>query len=67
MCPICKEVKFIDIGVPKSEEKVSKILRQNYRVVKCINCGFYYINPSIDFSESDWLVLYSSDYFPKSI
>lgn len=65
MCPICDQPKFKVIGFPRSEAKVKKILRHNYNVVKCENCGFYFINPSIDFSESDWQILYDSDYFPK--
>lgn len=65
MCPICKQLKYIDIGIPKSEEKISKILRKDFHVVKCVDCGFYYINPPIDFSPSEWQILYSNDYFPK--
>jgi ubiquinone/menaquinone biosynthesis C-methylase UbiE len=65
MCPICNQLEFKVIGFPRSEAKVKKILRHNYQVVKCVNCGFYFINPSIDFSESDWQTLYDSDYFPK--
>lgn len=65
MCPICDQPKFKVIGFPRSEARVKKILRHNYRVVKCENCGFYYINPGIDFSESEWQILYDSDYFPE--
>ncbi len=65
MCPICNQSKYKEIGIPKTEDKVSKILRTEYRVVKCVDCGFYYIYPSIDFSQSEWQMLYSKDYFPQ--
>lgn len=65
MCPICNQPKFKVIGFPRREDKIIKILRHNYNVVKCDICGFYFINPTIDFSESDWQILYSSDYFPQ--
>ncbi len=65
MCPICSQSKYKEIGIPRSEEKVLEILRKDYRVVKCADCGFYYIYPLIDFSSSEWQMLYSKDYFPQ--
>lgn len=65
MCPICSQSKYKVIGIPRSEDKVSKILRKDYRVVKCDDCGFYYIYPMIDFSPFEWQMLYNNEYFPQ--
>jgi SAM-dependent methyltransferase len=63
MCPICKNSKFIIIGSPYLNPKISKIIKKDYKVVKCTVCNLYYVEPSIDFLPDEWKFLYNSEYF----
>ncbi|MBP9582156.1 MAG: class I SAM-dependent methyltransferase [Ignavibacterium sp.] len=63
MCPICKSEDFIFVGNPFINAKAEKVIRKDYKVVKCLNCSFYFVNPLIELGESDWKYLYDSTYF----
>ena len=63
MCPICESGNFIFLGNPSISSKSSKIIKKEYKVVKCLNCSFYFVNPPIEFSENEWEYLYDNSYF----
>lgn len=63
MCPLCKSENYKLIGIPRLDEKSKKILKQNYKIVQCSDCRFYFINPKIDLTPSDWQYLYNEEYF----
>ncbi len=57
MCPICKSENFIFVGNPSISNKAQKVIKKDYKVVKCLKCSFYFVNPPLEFSESDWKYL----------
>lgn len=63
MCPLCKSKNHKLIGVPKLDEKSKKILTENYEVVQCTECQFYYVKPEIKINEAGWRYLYNDEYF----
>ncbi len=63
MCPICQSNDFCIIGNPFISLKAEKIIRRDYKVVKCSNCDLYYVDPKIDFSDDEWKYLYDENYF----
>ena len=63
MCPICQGKDFRVIGYPSISLKAEKIIRKDYKVVKCNNCDLYFVDPKIDFSEDEWKFLYDENYF----
>ena len=63
MCPICKSENFIFVGNPSISNKAQKVIKKDYKVVKCLNCNFYFVNPPIEFSEFDWKYLYDEHLF----
>lgn len=64
MCPLCSSTDFKNIGAPSVSLKAKPLLKKKYLVVQCLNCGYYYVYPKIEFSENDWSVLYDDEYFP---
>jgi SAM-dependent methyltransferase len=66
MCPICKSENFIFVGNPLISLKAEKVIRKDYKVVKCLHCNFYFINPALELSESDWKYLYDNTYFVEN-
>jgi SAM-dependent methyltransferase len=65
MCPICKCPNNSFIGFPKVSSKAAKIIRHEYKIVKCDKCSTYYVNPPIDFTQDEWDYLYDESYFPQ--
>jgi len=63
MCPLCNSKNYKIIGTPKIDEKSKKIINDNYKVVQCNDCQFYYVAPEINFTLSDWQYLYNEEYF----
>jgi ubiquinone/menaquinone biosynthesis C-methylase UbiE len=54
------------IGKPRVNEIFPRIHLNDYYIVRCDKCTFYYINPDIDLSQEEWAELYKDDYFaPK--
>ncbi len=66
MCPICKSEYFIFVGNPFIGPKAEKVIKKDYKVVKCLNCNFYFINPTIELTEFDWKYLYDNTYFVEN-
>ena len=60
MCPICKSENFIFVGNPFISSKAEKIIQKDYKVVKCLDCNFYFINPAIELTDWDWKYLYDN-------
>jgi len=65
MCPVCKCSEFIIIGPPSYNPSLARIIRKDYKVVKCTECNLYYLDPLIDFSPDEWELLYNSHYFSQ--
>ncbi len=65
MCPLCSSKEFEIIGKPRITEKSKKVINKDYNVVRCSNCGFYFVHPVIDLSEDDWKFLYDETYFEE--
>lgn len=63
MCPICSSENFVLVGNPLISSKASKVIKKDYKVVKCEQCSFYYVNPPLELTESDWKYLYDNSYF----
>lgn len=66
MCPICKNKNFVIVGNPVISLKAAEVIKKNYKVVKCLNCDFYFVNPPLELSESDWKYLYDNTYFVEN-
>ena len=66
MCPICKSENFIFVGNPSISNKAQKVIKKDYKVVKCLKCSFYFVNPPLELSESDWKYLYDETYFVEN-
>ncbi len=62
-CQICGNEKYKIVGAPLIEPKVERFIRHEYKVVRCISCGFYYVNPEIDLSPYEWGKIYEDNYF----
>jgi SAM-dependent methyltransferase len=63
MCPLCNKSEYIILGKPRVNDLTKGIIRQDYQIVKCVDCQFYYVHPQIDFSDKEWQGLYNSEYF----
>lgn len=66
MCPICESENFIFLGNPLISGKAAKVIKKDYKVVKCQHCSFYFINPPLELTESDWRYLYDNNYFVEN-
>ncbi|MFH1198285.1 MAG: class I SAM-dependent methyltransferase [bacterium] len=53
------------MGYPKIASKVLPFIRNKYQIVQCTKCDFYYVHPSIDFSDDEWKQIYDDGYFTK--
>jgi ubiquinone/menaquinone biosynthesis C-methylase UbiE len=62
-CPICNSTEYKKVGLPKTEPKAKKIIKEDYSVVQCQNCNFYFVDPPIKLSPEEWNYLYDSNYF----
>ncbi len=43
--------------------QVPRIREAKYKIVQCENCQFYFIEPTIDLTTSEWKLLYENNYF----
>jgi ubiquinone/menaquinone biosynthesis C-methylase UbiE len=62
-CPLCDTQNLIIIGKPLFDKKAVRFIRQDYKVVKCEICQFYFVRPKIDLSIDEWSILYGKEYF----
>ncbi|MDR3626205.1 MAG: class I SAM-dependent methyltransferase [Ignavibacteriaceae bacterium] len=64
-CPLCKNNRGIITGKPEISTAAYQFIRHDYSVVQCANCGYYFVNPPIDFTGEEWQQLYNSSYFAE--
>lgn len=64
-CPVCRNNRGLFTGKPKFSSQVLRFIRNNYSVVQCTNCGYYFICPKIDFTDDEWKRLYNLSYFTE--
>ncbi len=62
-CPLCNGKIIIGEGKPRISAKVNELIRQEYNVVRCVDCCYFFVAPPITFSESEWKALYGESYF----
>lgn len=66
MCPNCSSENFVLVGNPLISTKAAKVIKKDYKVVKCKQCGFYFVNPPLELTDSDWKYLYDDSYFVEN-
>lgn len=64
-CQICGNNNNTIIGKPQISQKASSLIKEDYRIVKCNDCGFYFVTPPIKFSDAEWRILYDDEYFQE--
>lgn len=64
-CEVCGSKDFSITGKPLILPRLKKFIRHDYHIIRCNNCRFYAVDPSIDFTDREWVETYSSDYFPE--
>lgn len=62
-CPLCNSENFVNIGNPEFNEISMNLIDRDYKVVKCLTCSAYFVDPQITFSDEQWSLLYNSEYF----
>lgn len=62
-CPICDNEQFEVIGKPQIPPEIRTLIKENYQVLKCKACHFYYVSPPITFSNAEWTKFYNEKYF----
>jgi SAM-dependent methyltransferase len=62
-CKLCSSQSYKIIGKPRINNDFPRVKMRNYKIVQCLNCNLYYIEPEIDLTEIEWKSLYNSEYF----
>jgi SAM-dependent methyltransferase len=62
-CPLCTKEDIIQVGKPLCFEEAVPFIRKEYQVVRCNTCQFYFVDPKIDLSITEWAQLYGKEYF----
>ena len=62
-CPICTNSHVKVIGKPGISNKVRNFIKDDYYVLKCRDCQFYFIAPPITLNKDAWIKLYDENYF----
>ena len=62
-CPICRGSKVAQIGKPQISAVAQRFIRKDYLVVECKPCKFYFVHPTIDFTQTEWTDLCGDCYF----
>jgi ubiquinone/menaquinone biosynthesis C-methylase UbiE len=65
-CKICETKVATILGKPRINKSFPRIKENNYTIVRCKKCSFYYINPVIDLTQDEWVELYKDDYFENA-
>lgn len=63
VCPLCNSSSYSVIGKPRLNSISKNLVKENYQVVQCNKCSFYYVLPKISFTDEEWGKLYHSEYF----
>lgn len=64
-CPICGSSSSRGVGSAVIPDRVRSLIRENYSLLKCKNCRYYYVSPGIRFNDHEWSELYSDGYFSE--
>jgi len=62
-CHVCNSENIAKIGKPDLTHIDKSFIRQEYFVMQCTKCEFYFIHPEIDFTDKEWMELYNKEYF----
>jgi len=62
-CPVCAVGKLRMVGKPRIAPRVRSYVRLDYTILRCVQCGFLFVHPPIDFTDVEWRTLYEIDYF----
>ena len=63
MCPICNSAEYKVIGLPYVNPKLEFLVKEEYKVVKCLFCEYYYVDPKLKFTNDEWSEIYDQEYF----
>jgi ubiquinone/menaquinone biosynthesis C-methylase UbiE len=63
MCPLCNSTEFKSTGLAATDSESSKVIPNDYNIVKCLNCNFYFLDPPLELTDEEWKYLYDSSYF----
>ena len=63
MCPLCKSSNFNLIGIPEVDAKLKTLVKREFKVVKCNDCSFYFLEPELDLTSEEFKILYNELYF----
>jgi SAM-dependent methyltransferase len=66
-CPVCGTHSVRKIGKPRVNADFPRLKENDYFIVQCRNCTFYFVAPAIDLSNEEWRALYKDDYFGESV
>ena len=64
-CPICASHNHSSTGRPRFSKAAAEFINEKYLVVRCQDCGFYFVDPTINFSTEVWEKLYGAEYFSE--
>jgi 2-polyprenyl-3-methyl-5-hydroxy-6-metoxy-1,4-benzoquinol methylase len=62
-CKICNNQNYKFIGKPVINKNFPNGEKNNYQILQCSKCKFYFISPEIDLTQGQWQQLYERDYF----
>ncbi len=65
VCPLCGGNDNSVIGKTLVDNAASAFVRNDYDILECRDCRFYFVYPVIDLTQSEWNTLYSNEYFGK--
>jgi SAM-dependent methyltransferase len=64
-CPLCGSNADKTIGKPGISSQALEFIRNDYSVIQCSVCKYYFVSPTIDFTQDEWTKLYNSSYFAE--
>jgi len=62
-CKICGRNYFSYIGRPRYNPDFPRCKENDYRILQCQYCRYYFVFPEIDLTREEWQKLYASNYF----
>ena len=65
-CIICHKGGFRKVGRPRLNKNFPHKHVSDYRILQCVNCGYYFVDPKLTLTQDEWTALYESNYFESS-
>ncbi|HEY5536061.1 MAG TPA: class I SAM-dependent methyltransferase [Ignavibacteria bacterium] len=62
-CKICGSIDNKAIGKPVINQTFPRATANNYQILQCRDCKYYFVAPDIDLSQEEWRSLYENEYF----